>query len=515
MITVSHHGLTAKSHHHHPASPSNPSDDDDGSIDAVKPSPGDAHAHGRVGVHTPIASHMHPGSDGSHLQGHHDAEPDAEADPDADAESRFVAAANAVNGPPSASGTPRERHSLSLDQRRALRRWANSQTTRPSHKTCIEWFYTQYGQLISQSTVSHSLSPKYSRLDGDTPQLSGSRLRFGNWPDVEKVVLLWYQQVQASGRNPTNEELGEKAKMIFSQLPRYRDESPPEFSPGWIHRFKKRYGLLIRRQRRHSDRQVNPAEDIAYLADCVPRILTISADTSPAAIRESILRVVGVESSLHTCALVRDEILRRAANPAVSVSAAAMVAAVADGSPGSTSSPVHGNPQAHAHHHQQPQSNHHQPQHMHHPQAQQQPGQPGSGNGPGQDHAIYTDEDAEAVLQSALRQLQQEEEEAEVNAAAVREERERAERSGPNQSSLLSTPTGPRGSGGVGGGGPGSAPTSSVRFSVGQDPPVADLSLTPMPSNHDRAQRCPFCINTRLLRTVKDAIDHMSTHVVV
>ncbi|KAF3360801.1 hypothetical protein VdG1_01114 [Verticillium dahliae VDG1] len=186
-----------------------------------------------------------------------------------------------------AGGTPaKERHSLTLDQRRALRRWANAQTNRPSHKTCIEWFYAQYGQHISQSTVSHSLSPKYSRLDGDNPQLSGSRLRFGNWPDVEKLVLLWYQQVQASGRQPTNEELGEKAKSIFAQLPRYKDEQPPD-----------------------------PAEDINYLADCVPRFLAISADTSPAAIKESVLRVVGVEATLQVCALVRDEILRRAQNP--------------------------------------------------------------------------------------------------------------------------------------------------------------------------------------------------------
>src|SRR6187549_225444 len=115
---------------------------------------------------------------------------------------------------PAGMSTPsnKERHSLTLDQRRALRRWANAQTMRPSHKGCIEWFFQTYGQQISQSTVSHSLSPKYSRLDGDNPQLSGSRLRFGNWPDVEKLVLLWYQGVQAHGRSPTNEELGEKAK---------------------------------------------------------------------------------------------------------------------------------------------------------------------------------------------------------------------------------------------------------------------------------------------------------------
>jgi len=166
----------------------------------------------------------------------------------------LAAAAAAVDTP------TKERHSLTLDQRRALRRWASSQPSRPSHKLCIDWFYKQYNQTISQSTVSHSLSPKYARLDGDT-QLSGSRLRFGNWPDVEKLVLLWHQQMLNSGRHPSNEELAEKAKNIFTQLPRYKEETPPEFSPGWIHRFKKRYGLLVRRQRRHGSVQ-NPGDDI-------------------------------------------------------------------------------------------------------------------------------------------------------------------------------------------------------------------------------------------------------------
>lgn len=127
--------------------------------------------------------------------------------------------------------TSKERHSLTLDQRRALRRWANAQPTRPSHKACIAWFKNEFDQVISQSTVSHSLSPKYARLDNDVG-LSGSRLRFGNWPDVEKLVLLWYQQVLNSGRHPSNDELAEKAKDIFQQLPRYKDEQAPEFSPG-------------------------------------------------------------------------------------------------------------------------------------------------------------------------------------------------------------------------------------------------------------------------------------------
>ncbi|CAF3510943.1 unnamed protein product [Fusarium graminearum] len=361
--------------------------------------------------------------------------------------------------------SPKERHSLTLDQRRALRRWANSQPIRPSHKACIEWFYSQYGQQISQSTVSHSLSPKYSRLDSDNPQLSGSRLRYGNWPDVEKLVLIWFQQVQASGRQPTNEELGDKAKTIFNQLPRYKDENPPEFSPGWIHRFKKRYGLLIRRQRRHGDGGINPAEDIGYLADCIPRFMNLAPDTSPGAIREEVLRVVGIEPSLGMCALVRDEVVRRLTGP------------------------------------QQPQppSLPQPPPMMTHDSPTIPPPQP--------DQPIYADDDPEVVLQNALRQLQQEEQAAEEQAAAVREERERAERVGLQQNSIMTTPT---------------ARASSVqRFTATPAHDLgADLTLTPIASDtpvarDERPLRCPFCVNQRMLRTIKEAIEHMSTHVVV
>ncbi|PFH60046.1 hypothetical protein XA68_11530 [Ophiocordyceps unilateralis] len=365
----------------------------------------------------------------------------------------------------------KERHSLTLDQRRALRRWANSQPIRPSHKACIEWFLAQYGQQISQSTVSHSLSPKYSRLDGDNPQLSGSRLRFGNWPDVEKLVLLWFQQVQASGRQPTNEELGDKAKAIFNQLPRYRDENPPEFSPGWIHRFKKRYGLLIRRQRRHGDGDMNPADDIDYLADCVPRVMAIATDTSPAAIREQILRVVGVEASLNTCALVRDEVLRRVTAAQHCPPPVAHLAPPPD--PTSPPSPQPPPPP---------------------PPEQQQP------------PSMYAEDDAEVVLQNALRQLQQEEQAAEEQAAAVREERERQERADMQAAAIMATPA--------------ARASSDPRFTTPAQELAPELTLTPIHADgpvapHDRPLRCPFCVNQRMLRTIKEAVEHMSTHVVV
>lgn len=394
----------------------------------------------------------------------------------------------------------RERNSLTLDQRRALRRWANSQTVRPSHKACIEWFQTQYNQTISQSTVSHSLSPKYARLDGD-PQLSGSRLRFGNWPDVEKLVLLWHQQMVNSGRQPSNEELAEKAKNIFTQLPRYKDETAPEFSPGWIHRFKKRYGLLIRRQRRHGTAP-NPADDIPYLVDAVGRFMSITADVSPTVIRDTVVRVVGVEPSLATCARVRDEIVRKMEGP----------------SPGPA-----------AHHQPNPHQNQHQPhlggglqQHSSQTHPALAPAGAGAGVGAGAGDVSMggysPDDDPEVVLQNALRALQQEEADAEAEAAAAREERERAERGLPPLGTIagqaynaMSTPA----RGGSGTSGARFAPSAGAAGGA-EDP----LTLTPIPSGGpvsltDRPVRCPFCVNQRMLRTIKEAVEHLSTHVVV
>jgi len=353
---------------------------------------------------------------------------------------------------------PKERHSLTLDQRRALRRWANSQHVRPSHKACIEWFFSEYGQHISQSTVSHSLSPKYSRLDGEVQHMAGSRLRFGNWPDVEKLVLKWYQQVQNTGRQPTNEELGEKAKAVFAQLPRYKEDAPPEFSPGWIHRFKKRYGLLVRRQRRQGDPGLDMAEDINYLAECLPRFMEVSQGTSPAAIREQIARGVGVEPSLGICALVRDEVIRRMSQQQ------SLPPPMSDTEPPTLPPP--------------------------------QPEQ-----------SLYGGEDPDIVLQNALRQLQQEEDAAEQHAAAAREERERHERAALGHP-MESTPDESHSVVGR---------FTSPEHEMGPHP---DLTLTPIQANQPMAEeeppvRCPYCINQRMLRTIKEAVEHLSTHVVV
>jgi hypothetical protein len=169
---------------------------------------------------------------------------------------------------------------------------------------------------------------------------------------------------------------------------------------------------------------------------------------------------------------------------------------------------------------------------------------------------MYTDEDPEVVLQNALRALQQEEADAEAQAAAEREARDRSERGLPPLGTIagqayaqqaaaavnaISTPVnaarasvGPppsAGGGGGGGGGNGGTANNSVappRFIAPTPQPTGsagsaageDLTLTPIPSGGpvsvtDRPVRCPFCLNQRMLRTIKEAVEHMSTHVIV
>lgn len=128
---------------------------------------------------------------------------------------------------------------------------------------------------------------------------------------------------------------------------------------------------------------------------------------------------------------------------------------------------------------------------------------------PPPEQTMYADDDPEVVLQNALRQLQQEEQAAEEQAAAVRavrDERERVERAGLPPPPMMSDPM--------------ERAPSAPRYATPGHDMGPDLTLTPIHSDmpvsmNERPLRCPFCVNQRMLRSIKEAIEHMSTHVVV
>ena len=135
------------------------------------------------------------------------------------------------------------KQAISLEQRRALRNWAHQQHPKPSQKACIEWFFSKYQHKLSQSTVSESLSSHFSSLDESTP--SGQRLRTGQWPDLEKILYNWQQRVESQGGFTTGDILREKAQEIWKRLPEYSNQLCPDFSSGWLKRFKHRHNIKL------------------------------------------------------------------------------------------------------------------------------------------------------------------------------------------------------------------------------------------------------------------------------
>jgi hypothetical protein len=151
---------------------------------------------------------------------------------------------------------PRQR--VTNAQRQALRSWVFAQATKPSHKACIAWFESQFNHRISQSTVSESLGDHFKHLDRSTPPSHGARQRVAQWPILEAILWDWQKTLQEKRIQTSGELLRLKASEIWYQIPQYKDLEPPEFSQGWLSRFKQRHG--IKQHTQHGEAGSVPAE---------------------------------------------------------------------------------------------------------------------------------------------------------------------------------------------------------------------------------------------------------------
>jgi Fission yeast centromere protein N-terminal domain/Tc5 transposase DNA-binding domain len=148
------------------------------------------------------------------------------------------------------------RKAVSHSEKKALRAFYYRQQPRPSQKALIAWFKQTYNRTLSQSTISEYLSDHYKYLDNLDPQsfsdqfaLQSRRQRESKWPTLEKILFQWHCTIESRGGTITGDLLVEKAHEIWQQLPEYRDsQERPEFSDGWLTRFKKRHHI---KQRTH------------------------------------------------------------------------------------------------------------------------------------------------------------------------------------------------------------------------------------------------------------------------
>lgn len=141
----------------------------------------------------------------------------------------------------------RKLKTITLEQRLALRQFSQQNYPRPSQKACGIWFFDKYNIRLSQSTISESLSSRFESLDkaptSSFPRLKGSRQRAVAWPEIELILFEWQKQIEAKGGVTSGEILQEKAKQIWKSLPQYSQQSMPEFSLGWISKFKARHQI--------------------------------------------------------------------------------------------------------------------------------------------------------------------------------------------------------------------------------------------------------------------------------
>jgi hypothetical protein len=140
------------------------------------------------------------------------------------------------------------RQGITIEQRKALRRWAHQQHPKPTQKQCVGWFHAEYGHKLSQSTVSESLSSHFAHLDESIVDPKSQRLREGCWPELEQVLFTWQTRVEERGGVTTGELLQAKAHEIWHQLPQYSDKPAPEFSNSWLEGFKRRFKICFRVQ---------------------------------------------------------------------------------------------------------------------------------------------------------------------------------------------------------------------------------------------------------------------------
>ena len=160
----------------------------------------------------------------------------------------------------SRSSTPtsirKNRGSATNTERIQLRRqWANKSQGKREQKDVIIWFKQQFGRVLSSSTISDYLGPKFVYLD--TAELSKykltlSRGRTAEYKELEEALAeqqLRYNRYPDLGLT-TSYLLRIKAREFQDKLPCYARKEPPKFLDSQLVDFKRRYSLKERRRYR-------------------------------------------------------------------------------------------------------------------------------------------------------------------------------------------------------------------------------------------------------------------------
>ena len=164
----------------------------------------------------------------------------------------------------------RKQHGMSVSQRQALRNYAR-QNPLLTQSQLRQWFEAEFQRLITQPTISESLSSKFAHLDSPGTNLPSGRQRTRavQHPELEQALFEWQQRIEKN-IPLSGEAIREQAKRFWSRLPQYREMEIPIFSNRWLQGYKQRYNIRQRVRYREA-----ASVDEAFIAEQMVATRTI------------------------------------------------------------------------------------------------------------------------------------------------------------------------------------------------------------------------------------------------
>lgn len=117
--------------------------------------------------------------------------------------------------------------------------------------TLSQWFETQYGRYISQSSISEILSTKYSYLDGaqlKPLEENAHRATPAAYPLLEEALFQVHQLLIQDQQQTTSTVLKKAARRLWRGIPAFRGLQEPGWSNGWLEGFLRRREIPRKRQ---------------------------------------------------------------------------------------------------------------------------------------------------------------------------------------------------------------------------------------------------------------------------
>lgn len=154
------------------------------------------------------------------------------------------------------------RKPVAHSHRAALRQHFQTADPKPTQAALRAWFTNQFGYKISQSIISRSLSESFANLDSTDVSESAYRLRSCQWPWLETLLTNWLEEEESRSGRVANDDIRRKARELWKQADESRGLKTPQFSVGWVMKFKRRHEMRL--QSNSDQHQSETSSDVIF-----------------------------------------------------------------------------------------------------------------------------------------------------------------------------------------------------------------------------------------------------------